>query len=88
MMSINLINIAILNINGADYRCIINGISKSDVVKLLQNANLTKERRVKIKKIKKLITIYKMGKETTMLDNTEVENIDFTNTKVLFPYIM
>ena len=29
-----------------------------------------------------------MGKETTMLDNTEVENIDFTNTKVLFPYIM
>ena len=50
MMSINLINIAILNINGADYRCIINGISKSDVVKLLQNANLTNERRVKIKK--------------------------------------
>ena len=35
---------AILNINGADYRCIINGISKSDAVNLLKNADLTEKR--------------------------------------------
>ena len=36
MMSINLNNIAIFNINGADYDCIINGISKNYAVNLLQ----------------------------------------------------
>ena len=46
LMSVNLNNIAILNINSADYRCIINGISKSDAVNLLQNTNLTEERGV------------------------------------------
>ena len=36
--------IAILNINGADYRCIINGISKSDAVNLLENDDLVKKK--------------------------------------------
>ena len=45
MMSINLHDIAILNIRGIDYCCIINGISKSDALNLLQNANLTEVRR-------------------------------------------
>ena len=36
MMSINLNDIAISNINGADYRCIINGVSKSDALNLLK----------------------------------------------------
>ena len=40
MMSMNLSNIAILNINNADYRCIISGISKSKAVNLLKNADL------------------------------------------------
>ena len=35
IMSISLNDIAILNINGADYSCIINGISKSDAANLL-----------------------------------------------------
>ena len=35
MMSMNLRNIATLNIIGADYRCIITGISKSEAVNLL-----------------------------------------------------
>ena len=43
MMSIKLTDIAILNINSADYRCIISGISKSEVMKLMQNTNLTKK---------------------------------------------
>ena len=44
IMSINLSDIAILNIQAADYRCIINGISKSDVVNVLQNASFTDKR--------------------------------------------
>ena len=46
IVSINLNDIAILNISGADYRCIINGIWKSDAVSLQQNANLLEERGV------------------------------------------
>ena len=40
MMSVNLSDIAILNINGVDYRCIITGITKSETVNLLQKADL------------------------------------------------
>ena len=32
MVSINLNNVVFLNIRGVDYRCIINGISKSEAV--------------------------------------------------------
>ena len=41
MMSINLSDIAILNIKGCDYRCIISLISKNKA--LFQNADLTKK---------------------------------------------
>ena len=44
MTSINLNDIAILNIRGVDYCCIINGNSRSDTVNLLLNADLTEER--------------------------------------------
>ena len=54
MIFINLNDIAILNINGADYRCIINGISTSDVVNLLQKTDLTERKRSTIR-IKKYI---------------------------------
>ena len=37
MMSVNLSNIAILNINNADYCCIISRISKSESVNFLKN---------------------------------------------------
>ena len=43
MMSVNLSDIAILNIKGSDYRCIINIISKNEVINLLQNADLTEK---------------------------------------------
>ena len=43
MMSINLSNIAILNIKGSDYGCIISLISKNEVKNVMQNANLTKK---------------------------------------------
>ena len=40
MMSMILSNIAVLNINGVDYRCVINVISKGEAVILLQIGNL------------------------------------------------
>ena len=39
----NLNNIAILNIKGSGYNCIIGLISKNEVINLIQNANLTKK---------------------------------------------
>ena len=43
MMSVNLSDIDILNIKGADYRCIIGLISKNEAINLLQNTDLTEK---------------------------------------------
>ena len=43
MMSMNLSDIAILNIEVFDYRCIISSISKYEAVKLMQKADLTEK---------------------------------------------
>ena len=43
MMYMNLGNIAILNINGADYRCIANGISKNKAINLVKNIDFAKK---------------------------------------------
>ena len=52
-MSINLIDIDILNIKGSDYCCIISLISKNEAINLLQNADLTKKaEHYKVKKYK------------------------------------
>ena len=40
MMSVNFSNIAILNIKGSDYSCIISLISKNKAIKLSKNADL------------------------------------------------
>ena len=51
MMSLNPGDIAILNIKGSDYCCIISLISKNEVINLLQNVNLTeKKENYKLKK--------------------------------------
>ena len=42
-MSVNLRDIANLNIKGSDYHCIISLISKNETINLLQNAYLTKK---------------------------------------------
>ena len=44
-MSINLDDIAILNIRGVDNRCIINRISETEAANLLQNVDLTEKRK-------------------------------------------
>ena len=43
MMSMNLCDISILSIKGADYRCIISGISKNEVINLMKHADLTEK---------------------------------------------
>ena len=42
----NLSNIAILNIQGVDYRCIISEISKSEVINLMRNVQLSEKRKI------------------------------------------
>ena len=44
IMSINLSNIAILNVKESDYCCIISLISKNETTKLFQNADLTEKK--------------------------------------------
>ena len=58
MMSMTISNIVILNINGVNYCCIINRISKSEAVNLLQKANLRKIAE-HYKNVKKFIFKYK-----------------------------
>ena len=41
MMSVNLSDIAILNIKGSDYCCIIELISKNEAINLMHNVDLT-----------------------------------------------
>ena len=43
MISINLSDVAILDIKDYNYRCIISGINKSKVINLKQNTNLAKK---------------------------------------------
>ena len=71
MMSMNLSDIAILNIKGSDYHCIISLISKNEVIKFLQNADLTEKSGTLLKtliivnlkkKTKVFEIIYKNGK--------------------------
>ena len=46
MMSIELNDIALLDINGADYHCTINEISKIDAVNSLKNVDLTEKKAI------------------------------------------
>ena len=43
IMSMDVSDIAILNIKAAGYCCIISGISKSETISLMQNIDLTKK---------------------------------------------
>ena len=58
MMSVNLSNIAILNIKGSDYCCIISLISKNEAINLMQNPDLS-EKKWSIIKHKKIVFLYK-----------------------------
>ena len=49
MMPMNLNDISILNVCGINYCCNFYGISKSNAINLLQNANVTDKNIIKIK---------------------------------------
>ena len=69
----NLNDLAILNIKGSDYHCIISRFSKSEAIK----RNIIKH--------KNLLSHIKMGKEILTFDDIETEKeIFFTSIKVLF----
>ena len=43
MIFVNLSDIAILNINGADYCCIISGIGKSEAINVMPNIDFSEK---------------------------------------------
>ena len=89
MMSIILSDIAILNINDADYCCIISGISKS--VKIIKSVNYKnyKKFKVYIKMVKKIINFwdtenekqkFRKGKRPISINNSDINEIVVSNT--------
>ena len=80
MMSMNLSDIAILNIKGSDYRCIISLISKNEAINLIQNVDLTEKNQIIIKH-KNLLSHIKTGKEILTFDNIEIERNKFYRNK-------
>ena len=73
----NLSDIAILNIKGSDYRCIISVISKNEAANLMQNSYLTEKSRT-FKNIKSLSSYIKTGKEILTFEDIEIEKKYFT----------
>ena len=80
MMSTNLSDIAILNIKGSDYHCIINGISESEAIKFMQNTNLIE----KSGTLKNLLSRIKMGIKNVMFDDIEIKKANSTAIRLLF----
>ena len=80
MMSVNFSDIAILNIKGSDYRCIISLISKNEAINLMQNADLTKKSGT-LYKHKNLLWHIKMGKEILTFGDIEIEKSKFYRHK-------
>ena len=60
MLSMNLSYIAILNIKGSNYCCIISLISINEAINVMQNADLTKKSRT-LQNMKNLLSYIKMG---------------------------
>ena len=78
MMSIYINNIAILNIHGVNYCCIISGISKSETINLFKNADFI-EKRGTFMKHKKIIFI--MTKEIITFGDIQIEKRKFHYSK-------
>ena len=78
-MSNSLGDIAISNIKGVDYRCIISGIDKSEAINLMLNIDLTEKTRI----LYDILWHIKIGKEVLTFGDIEIEKIIFTVIKVL-----
>ena len=68
----NINNIAILNIGGVNYCCIINEISKVEAINLLQIATLNEKNRKKVN-----VYYRKMSKRNITLGIIEIEKQKF-----------
>ena len=82
VMSMNISDIAILNIKVSDYCCIISGISKSNAINLMQNVDLIEM--PNIIKHKKILSRIKMGKEILKFGDIKIEKNKSIPIKVLF----
>ena len=71
LMSMNLSDIAILNIKNCNYRCIISLISKNEAINVIQNADLT-EKNQNIIMYTNLSSCIKIDKEILTFGNTEI----------------
>ena len=65
-MSMNLSNIALLNINGANYCCIISRIRRREAIEVMQNIDLIE----KVKHYYNLLSQTKLVKEILSLGDT------------------
>ena len=82
IMSINLSDIAFLNICGVDYCCIINGISKSEAVGLLTNAKLNEKSR-SLQNIVYIYCVKKIGTKIITFGDIETKKRKFHHHKNL-----
>ena len=64
----NISDIAILNLKGADCCCRISGISKIEAINLMQNSNLAEKA-----EHKNLLSHIKMGKEILTFGDIEIK---------------
>ena len=72
MMSINLRDIAILNISSADHHGITTRINKSEATNIMQNIDLSEKKR-KIIICKNLLSHIKTGKEISTFSDIRIE---------------
>ena len=61
-MSINLNSVAVLNIHGSDYHCMIVGITKDEAINLLKDTNMA-EKSETLQNYKIFFIIYKNGQK-------------------------
>ena len=73
-------DIAILNIKGAYYCCIISEISKSEAIMLMGSINVTEKKR-NIIKHKNLLSHIKMSKQILTFGDTEIKKDKFYRHK-------
>ena len=71
-----MISMSLIDISGADYHCIFNGINKSETINLMQNTDMTEKKRSIIKH-KNLLSDTIMGKEILTFDDIEIEKDKF-----------
>ena len=81
MTSMNLSDIAILNIKGSDYRCIISLIRKNETKNLMHNADLTEKKQNTIKHKKNFYIYIKMGKEILTFEDIQIGKNKFYRYK-------